>query len=156
MYITVNHYSAFLFPGTDEHGQSGQLFPPVPAFKCPILLHNFLEITPSWRPADVPRRPRLPTRRLIRFFFPPLSSFTYEQHERYISPHAVIMYFLSNALRTHAFKIQRGTLLRGIQSRCSRLESLSAASDVTSACSVSCPLLLLPLLPSSFLSSFIS
>lgn len=57
--------------------------------------------------------------------------------------HILIMYFFITHTHTQMckhinLKIQPERLLCGIQSQCSRLESLSAASDVTSARSVSC------------------
>lgn len=62
----------------------------------------------------------------------------------------------TNAHTCTNLKIHPERLLCGIQSQCSRLESLSTASDVTSARSVSCSPPPSPQLPSSFLSSFIS
>lgn len=125
VYITVNHYSPFLFPGADEQRPECAIIPP----RC------FLT---SWRFCESVGRRRIPAAAVFPVEKNP------KKNNCYIlppPPHTVIMYFLSNArspART-CLKIRSVALLRGMQSRGARLESSSAASDVTSACSAPPP-----------------
>lgn len=149
VYITVNHYSPFLFPGTDEQDRSVQLLPLAASFRWFISL-DVLNISVSYLPTHIPRRSDtcMPTRcshpssTLLIFFV----CVQHTQASQLLHVHAY-SYHVLFIKRSHAhgcaqtctsLKIQWEMLLRGIQSQCSWLESLSAASDVTSACSVSC------------------
>lgn len=132
VYITVNHYSTGIFSEVQMSRS---------------IAHNHLRECRNCKEwiSHIATDSMLLTF-LTHFCVPPLCtppSFVFRAHAKQLLNTSTCVHVLHQKLtqmhaNAHAPLIRTEKLLCGIQSQCSWLESLFTASDVTSACSVSC------------------